>query len=115
MSSRILPPISGPFRAAHFGQLERWLNLEDADRAFLDELSDYYVESHQERVVFLFPHILRRTEYLKSLNVAVTEFLAAENSDAKKALTEVSSAWEKISQQVGRENQIKALSGTSGL
>jgi len=115
ISSKVLPELTGPLRASHLGRIDRWLNLEDVDRDFQDGLSDWNTAMHEEKVVFMFPQLLRRSEYLGVLDESVAEFLAGEGDDVGSVLSEVLDKWESLTDEIGREAQVKELSRTSGL
>ncbi len=115
ISSTILPSLTGPFRASHLGRIDRWLKLEDVDRDFQESLSDWNRAMHEEKVVLLFPQILRRSEYVGVLDEKVAGWLEGSGEDPGAALKEVADQWERLTDEVGREAQRNELANTSGL
>ena len=114
ISGNLLRGLTGPLRAAHMGRIDRWLNLEDVDRDFQDELTGWQTGMHEEKVVFMFPQILRRSEYLNALDESVGKFLTGEG-DPQQVLEKVCQRWDELSKEIGVDAQVKELSRTSGL
>lgn len=103
----------GPFRATHLGDVSRWTG-EVLSIDVLDEYADVVAECHERPLVLLFPRILKQDRYLKFLDNAIREYLATDDADAKVILQKVAEQWEELTEEIGRDVQVKALRRESG-
>ena len=108
-SQKLLPGIAAPFRATHLANLDRWYPLDQVDRNFSDQFADTITEAHRENIFLMFPQIRGSHKYLQVLQDGVLGFLNDEGSDAKKALGTVAEKWESMTEEYGRNRQVRAL------
>jgi ABC-type glycerol-3-phosphate transport system substrate-binding protein len=106
-------PRSGPFRASHLGDPTRW-----TDSRISDEAAHQYAEvirnCHNQTIVFLFPRLPGREEYLEVLDRHVRECLEGKLEPVA-ALELVAEQWETITEEKGRQLQISQLRRDAGL
>ncbi len=98
---------SGPFRASHLGDPARWTGTQISDQAS-QQFADAIRQSDDQDVVFMFPRIPGREQYLRALDQSVRECLQGK-LDPEEALQRVATEWESITEQQGRSQQLSEL------
>ncbi len=106
-------PSVGPFRASHLGDVSRWtgdaISLDVAD-----EFADVVAANHQRSLTLMFPRIPGSRKYLDSLDKAVRQAVAGDQT-AEDALKTAAREWDEITDSLGRQTQIRALRKETGL
>ena len=106
-------PRSGPFRASHLGDPTRWTDSRISDDA-ARQYAAVIRNCNNQNIVFLFPRLPGREEYLEVLDRRVRECLEGKlEPDA--ALELVAEEWETITEGKGRQLQISQLRRDAGL
>lgn len=104
---------TAPYRKSQLESVARWTKLP----ATLPANAQYAAAIEQAQSAadhLLFPRIPGRERYLEALGEEVRQALAGEKStDA--ALADAAAAWEKITDETGRESQIQAYRASLGL
>ena len=97
----------GPSRTTHLGDTQAWIGdhfSREFETAFANQLKD----AHDQALIMTLPRILRQGEYLAILDA---EIRAALTSDlpSKATLEKVATAWEALTQAIGRKTQSDLL------
>lgn len=105
---------SGPFRASHLGDASRWtggsISLDVAD-----EYADVVSANHNRAINLMFPRIRSQHRYMNVLDQAVIKYVRGEEDSAQKVLEGVRDQWETITEEIGRNRQIRALKNEAGI
>lgn len=104
---------SGPFRASQLGNPMLWTGNSISPEAAI-QYSDIVREINDESVIFGFPRIPGRSEYLASLNEAVADCLAGKLEPAA-ALKSAAEKWKKITEKYGATPQRANLRRGEGI
>ena len=104
---------SGPFRASYLANPGVWftrrLPVESALR-----YGDVLYANHNRDVVFMFPRIPCRQQYLRILDDNVRACLMGQ-LDVDSALAKIASEWEQLTDSYGRQRMIRELAKDGGL
>ena len=106
-------PHSGPFRASHLGNSTLWTGNGISPEAAA-QYSDIIRKINEEAVVFVFPRIPGRDEYLESLNAAVADCLAGK-MEPEEALKSAAEKWREITEKYGATLQRASLRRGEGI
>lgn len=104
---------TAPFRKSQLGAIARWTKLPatlPANQQYAATLE----RTHSAPDHLLFPRLPGRERYVQALADEVRLALSGEKtSDA--ALADAAAAWEKITDEIGRESQVRAYRASLGL
>jgi hypothetical protein len=114
MSESLLSGLTGPFRATHLARLGKWSGVDQLGRDFVERYTDAIRETHDSELVFIFPQIPGKQQYLDAINEAVVEFVGDDKADAKSSLEKLGERWEAITESLGRKEQVAQLRKSSG-
>ena len=106
-------PEAGPFRASHLGDVSRWAG----DRISVDvadQFADVVAACHDRPQAIIFPRVIGHQKYFDALDQGVRKCIGAEITP-EEAVEEVSKQWEALTEQLGREAQIRSLKQATGL
>jgi ABC-type glycerol-3-phosphate transport system substrate-binding protein len=104
---------SGPFRASHLGNPSIWFTRELSDECAL-RYADVLQENHDRDVLFMFPRIPGRRQYLTILDENIRDCLRGDlKVDA--ALSKSAQEWNALTDKLGREKMIRELAKDGGL
>lgn len=106
-------PLVGPFRASHLGEVSIWAG-DRISEDVSDQYSDVIDANHERAQAMIFPRIPGHIEYLDVLDQAVRRCIAGEQS-AEEALQNTAEEWDRITDRIGREEQIQRLKMTRAL
>ncbi len=96
-----------PTRAGHLGDPLLWAG-DVLDQSTADQYADLFLQINADPVFLTFPRIRSSERYGAALEDAIQRFLAGE-WDATTALQNAAAAWEKITDEQGRDRQIELL------
>lgn len=111
-SVSIESPHVSMFRATHLGQPGRWTG-ENISSTCSDQFGEVIQQISEADIVFLFPRIPGQFEYLDVLDQQVLAAVRGE-SKIQDALAEVSAQWDKITERIGRDEQVRKLRMSEG-
>ena len=97
----------GPFRTTHLGDTKSWIG-DHFSREFETAFANQLKSAHDQALIMTLPKILRAGEYLEILDA---EIRAALTSDlpSKTTLEKVATAWEALTEEIGRKTQSDLL------
>lgn len=113
-SAKLMPAINevGPFRAGHLGDMARWTGRSLPAEAGV-EYGDVIRNIHQRPLILTFPRVPGTHRYYQVLDEMIRECVAKQ-SDSLATLHAISDQWEAITQELGRQKQVKAMSHDLG-
>lgn len=105
-------PLSGPMRASHLGDPTRWTGTRIPDSAS-EQYVDVIRDCNERPVVFMFPRLPGQEQYTAALDQNIRACLKGD-LEPKAALEKTAEQWEAITEERGRQNQIRALRSDAG-
>ena len=104
--------LTGPVRASHLGDLSGWTG-ETVPLEVLDEYAEIIRDLHNRKLVVVFPRIPGSDRYYAAFDKGVRAALTEEKTP-ETAMSEVAQEWNRITESVGRQQQIIAMQRESG-
>lgn len=101
-----------PTRTSHLGIAQNWTG-EVFNQVVSDVFSDLFLEINEEPVFLMFPQIPGSHRYWDALEDSIQQFLAGE-IEAQPALEAVALQWNKITDDLDRQQQIEWLRKDQG-